>query len=129
MIAKFTTISLYFQVQAEVADMLILLIHHSSSNNHPLFLTMSKGSYDVRKIQESLCERQRHYLLFSHAFTGCNMVSAIGSHGKTTLFDRFYAGDIDEHMHIFLYVQTTKDVVIRVGMQFSRTFTMHQVLL
>ena len=50
-----------------------------------------------------------------HAFTGCDMVSAIGGHGKTTLFDRFCAGDIDEHMDIFLDVQATKDVVIRGG--------------
>lgn len=115
MIAKFTTISLYFQVRAEDADVLIMLIHHSSSTNHPLFLTTSKGSYDVRRIRESLSERQRRYLLFCHAFTGCDTVSAIGGHGKTTLFDRFCAGDIDEHMDIFLDVQSTKDAVIRGG--------------
>ena len=115
MIVKFTTISLYFQVRAEDADVLIMPIHHSSSTNHPLFLTTSKGSYNVRRIRESLCERQRRYLLFCHAFTGCDTVSAIGGHGKTTLFDRFCAGDIDEHMDIFLDVQATKDVVIRGG--------------
>ena len=115
MIVKFTTISLYFQVRAEDADVLIMLIHHSSSTNHPLFLTTSKGSYYVRRIRESLCERQRRYLLFCHAFTVCDTVSAIGGHWKTTLFDRFCAGDIDEHMDIFLDVQATKDVVIRGG--------------
>ena len=115
MVAKFTTISLYFQVRAEDADVVILLIHHSSSTNHPLFLTTSKGSYDVRRIRESLSERQSRYLLFCHAFTGCDTVSVIGGHGKTTLFDRLCAGDIDEHMDIFLYVQATKDAVIRAG--------------
>ncbi len=54
----------------------------------------------VRRIP--LYERQRCYLLFCHAFTGCDTVSAIGGHGKTTLFDRFCAGDIDKHMKIFL---------------------------
>ncbi len=102
-------------MRAEDADVLIMLIHHSSSTNHPLFLTTSKGSYDVRRIQESLSERQRCYLLFCHAFTGCDTVSAIAGHGKTTLFDRFCAGDIDEHMDIFLDVRATKDAVIRSG--------------
>lgn len=92
-----------------------MLVHHSSSTNHPLFLTTSKGSYDVRRIREGLSERQRRYLLFCHAFTGCDTVSAIGGHGKTTLFDRFCAGDIDEHMDIFLDVRATKDAVIVAG--------------
>ena len=78
----------YFQVRAEDADVLVMLVHHSSSPNHPLFFTTSKGSYDVRRIREALSERQRRYLLFCHAFTGCDTVSAIAGHGKTTLFDR-----------------------------------------
>ncbi|KAI3378567.1 hypothetical protein SNEBB_000965 [Seison nebaliae] len=75
-----------------------MLVHHCSSTNHPLFLTTSKGSYDVRRIRECLSERQRRYLLFCHAFTGCDTVSAIGGHGKTTLFNR-----------------ATKDAVIQAG--------------
>lgn len=102
-------------MRAEDTDVLVMLVHHSSSTNHPLFLTTSKGSYDVRRIREALSERQRRYLLFSHAFTGCDTVSAIGGHGKTTLFNRFCSGDIDEHMNIFLDVQATKDAVIKAG--------------
>ncbi|KAJ8385110.1 hypothetical protein AAFF_G00192510 [Aldrovandia affinis] len=102
-------------VRAEDADVLVMLVHHSSSTNHPLFLTTSKGSHDVRRIQEALSERQRRYLLFCHTFTGCDTVSAIGGHGKMMLFDRFCAGDIDEHMDIFLDVHATKDAVIRAG--------------
>ncbi|KAI4802447.1 hypothetical protein KUCAC02_020283, partial [Chaenocephalus aceratus] len=88
------------EVRAEDADVLVMLVHHIPSTNHPLFFTTSKGSYDVRRI----C-----YLLFCHAFTGCDTVSAIAGHGKTTLFDRICAGDIDEHMDIFLDTQATKD--------------------
>ena len=58
---------------------------------NPLFLTTSKGSYNVRGIRETLSERQRHCLLFSRAFTGWDTVSAIGSHGKTNLLDKFCA--------------------------------------
>ena len=109
------SISYYFQVREEDSNVLIRLIHHSSYTDHLLFFTTSKGSYDFRRIQESLSERQRHYLLFCNSFTGCDTVSAIASHGKTTLFDRFCAGDIDEHMDTFLDVQASKDVVIRSG--------------
>ncbi|KAG0721570.1 hypothetical protein GWK47_000645 [Chionoecetes opilio] len=61
------------EVRAEDADVLIMLVHHSSSTNHPLFLTTSKGFYDVRRIREALSERQRRYLLFCHAFTGTTL--------------------------------------------------------
>ena len=103
------------EVRAEDADVLAMLVHHSSSTHFSVFLTTSKGSYDVREIRDALCERKRHYLLFCHAFTGCDTVSAIAGHGKTTLFDRLCGGDIDEHMDIFLDIQATKDMVVKAG--------------
>ena len=65
-----------------------------------------------QRIQEFLSERQTRYLRtkFFHGFTGCDTVSAIAGHGKTTLFDRFCALDIDEHMDI---LQPSKDAVMR----------------
>ena len=92
-----------------------MVIHHSSSTNHPLFFATTKVSYNVKRIRASLSEKQRKYVLFCHAFTGCDTVSAIADHGKTTLFDRLCAADIDKHMDVFLYVQATKDSVIRNG--------------
>ena len=97
-------------MRTEYADVLIILIHHSSCTNHPLFFITSKGSYDCRRILESLSERQRHYLLFCHALTGCDTVSAIAGHGKTTLLDKFCAGNVDEHMDIFLDAQVSMDI-------------------
>ena len=78
----------YFQVPAEDADVLVMLVHHSSDSHRSLFLTTSNGSYDVQKIKESLSERQKGYLLFCPAFMGCDTVSSIAGHEKTTLFDR-----------------------------------------
>ena len=69
------------------------------------FFTTSKGSYDVKMIREALSKRQWHYLFFCHAFTGCDTVSSFAGHGINTLFDKFCAGDIDEHI----------DTVIRSG--------------
>uniref|UniRef100_UPI00358FA83E uncharacterized protein n=1 Tax=Myxine glutinosa TaxID=7769 RepID=UPI00358FA83E len=92
-----------------------MLVHHSSDSHHPLFLTTSNGSYDVRKIKESLSETQKSYLLFCHAFTGCDTVSAIAGHGKTTLFARFCEGDAAEYIDIFLDTEATKETVIQAG--------------
>ena len=97
----------------------------SLCTNNLLFSPTSKGSYVVRRIQKAMSERQRCYLLFFHAFTGCDTVTAIAGHGKTTLFDKVCAGDVDEHMDIFLDVQASRDVVIRSGISI---FHMHQVL-
>lgn len=105
----------YFQVRVEDADVLVMLVYHSSNTNHPLYVTTSKGSYDVGRIREALPERKRRYLLFCHAFTGCDTVSAIGGHGKTALFNKFCTGDIDEHMDVFLDIRVDKDAVIRAG--------------
>ena len=38
------------EVRADDADVLVMLVLHSSSTNHSIFVTTSKGSYDVRKI-------------------------------------------------------------------------------
>ncbi|CAJ1066509.1 hypothetical protein F7725_020419 [Xyrichtys novacula] len=57
----------------------------------------AEGSYDVRRIREALSEKQRCYLVFLHAFTG------------------FCAGDIDEHIEIFLDICAIKDAVIQAG--------------
>ena len=107
----------FFQVRAEDADVLIMLVHHSSSIHHSLFLTTSKGSYNIREIQEALSERQRRYLLFSHAFTGCDTVSTIGGHGKTMVFNKLCTGEMDEHMDVFLDIRATKDAVIGAGIR------------
>ena len=59
---------IYPQVKAEDAGVLIMLVHHSSSTNNPLFLTTLKGSYNDRGIWEALSERQkRHLLLVMHS--------------------------------------------------------------
>ena len=83
-----------------------------------LFFTASKGSYDIRSIREALSEKQRRYLLLCHAFTGCDTVSAISGHGKTSLFDKFVQGRLTD---VFL------DLWSEVVLQFSSTYTMHQV--
>lgn len=104
-----------FQVRAEDADVLIMLVHHSSSIHHPVFFTTSKGSYDVKEIREALPERQLRYLIFCHAFTGCDTVSSIAGHGKTKLFNKLCSGEIDEFIDIFQDIHADKQAVLQAG--------------
>jgi hypothetical protein len=56
------------EVRADDADVLVMLVHHSSSTNHYIFVTTSKGSYDVRKIREAFPGKKWRYLLLSCLF-------------------------------------------------------------
>ena len=47
-------------------------------------------------------------MLFCDTFTGCDTVSSIAGHQKSALFNKFWAGDIDEHMEVFLNIHITK---------------------
>ena len=53
--------------------------------------------------------------ILSYAFIGCDTVTTIAGHGKATLFDKFCAGDVDEHMDNLLDVHASRDVAIRTG--------------
>ena len=49
----------YFQVWAEDADVLMMLIHHSSYTNHPLFFTTSKAVLMMSGESKNLCLKDR----------------------------------------------------------------------
>ena len=55
----------YMEVRAEDAEVLVMLVHHSSNTNHSLFFTISKGSYDIRKIRELFVEERELPALLS----------------------------------------------------------------
>ncbi len=48
-------------------------------------------------------------------------------HGKTNLFDRFCAGEMDEHIDTFLDLRATKDAVIRSGVAMFQHIYQHQI--
>ena len=48
-----------------------------------------------------------------HVFTGFDTVSSIADHGKSVLFDKLCAGNINEYMDISFDLQTIKNTVIR----------------
>ena len=87
---------------------MVMLVHHSSESRHPLFLTTSNGSYDVRKIKESLSETQKSYLLFSHAFTGCDTVSTIAGAYPSRTGDEIHVGNQYETYPMDLRARLTR---------------------
>ena len=79
------------QVRAEDIDILIILVFHCQSATHEIYFVTNQGTFNVKQIHGKLTAAQKKYLLFVHAFTGNDTVSAISRHGKQTLFDRLVA--------------------------------------
>ena len=73
------------EILAEDTDILVLLLHHSTSVQQNLFFTTNKGTYNVTELFNNLSDKEKSRLLFLHAFTGCDTVSAIYRHTKVTL--------------------------------------------
>ena len=100
----------------EDADVQAMLTHHTPEDSYPIHFTTAGGTYDVKAIQRGPA-RQRKYLLACYGFTGCDTVSAIMGHGKSTLFDKPCSGAVDEYLilDVFMDTEATKDDVIRAG--------------
>ena len=83
-------------VFADDTDILSLLIHHmtnSSTDMYNIYITNVKKEqrrecYNVTDILNALENHVIKYLLFAHAFTGCDTTSAIHNFGKTSIFKK-----------------------------------------
>ena len=83
-------------VLSDDTDVLCLLIHHVAKDPSlkGIFLadmTRKKGQQrEYYKISEitNKCTQFSQYLLFAHAFTGCDTTSAIHNFGKTAIFNK-----------------------------------------
>ena len=83
-------------VFADDTDILSLLIHHmtnSSTDVYNIYITNVKKEqrrecYNVTDTLNALENHVIKYLLFAHAFTGCDTTSAINNFGKTSLFKK-----------------------------------------
>ena len=81
-------------VFADDTDILSLLIHHmanSSTDMYNIYITNVKKEqrrecYNVTDILNALENHVIKYLLFAHAFTGCDTTSALHNFGKTSIF-------------------------------------------
>ena len=83
-------------VFADDTDILSLLIHHMANSftyMYNIYITNVKKEqrrecYNVTDILNALENHVIKYLLFAHAFTGCDTTSAIHNFGKTSIFKK-----------------------------------------
>ena len=83
-------------VFADDTDVLLLLIHHMTNSSTEIYniyiinvkKEQRRESYNVTDILNALENHVIKYLLFPHAFTGCDTTSAIHNFGKTSIFKK-----------------------------------------
>jgi len=77
----------------EDTDLLVLLLHHATSENRGLYYrsdrsTCRKRIYNITEMKDVLGEATCRRLLFLHAFTGCDATSRIFGIGKKGAFQK-----------------------------------------
>jgi hypothetical protein len=106
------------EVRAEDGDILIMLVYHYNPLLHcQIFLTTSKGTFSIRDIECKLTPIQKRYLLFIHAFTGCDTVSAIYGFSKEKLFELFCDGSLFDEMDIFYDEHSSREAIQQAGIR------------
>ena len=111
--------SISVEVIAEDTDILVLLIHHVTTENKQVTLRTRAGHYSIQDIQASLTDLQRARILFIHAFSGRDTVSSIFRQGKVGLFQKLCGDSPDLQDTVFvilLSMDTLQADIIEVGM-------------
>jgi hypothetical protein len=107
------------EVIAEDTDILVLLIHHVTTEHKQVTLRTRAGHYSIQEIQASLSDLQRARLLFIHAFSGCDTVSSIFRQGKVGLFQKLCEDSPnlqDSVFPILLSMDTLQADIIEAGL-------------
>lgn len=86
------------EIRVEDTDVVCLFVHHCFAADNELFLTTSEGSYNIKKIRNSLPEKELKYLLFSHSFSGCDTVSSIYGLGKVNALKKLSSDKAPSHV-------------------------------
>ena len=74
----------------EDTDLLVLLLHHVTSDHHNIFFSSGSGRiWDIQRTKSILGDEFCRSLLFLHAFTGCDTTSHPYSIGKRSAVSRF----------------------------------------
>ena len=91
------------------ANLLAILVARATSSMNLYMLCKDKPttSFNVKEIQDSLGEIQQ-YILFIHAFTGCNTTSAIYDKGKSKALN-FVRINRDLYLHLNMIVQDSSN--------------------
>ena len=89
-------------LRAEDADILLMLTHHFIMTKHnTIVFSTSNGSYSINELVQSLTRVQRNCLLFAHAFSGCDTVSAIRGFSKEAIFKTLCTESLKPRIDVF----------------------------
>ena len=91
-------------VYSDDTDVLCLLIHHfDPSLNKEIFLcnmtkrtNQARECFSIRSLIEDMDVNNLRYLLFAHAFTGCDTTSAIHRFGKLSIFKKLTSAQVSQ---------------------------------
>ena len=110
--------SSYVEVIAEDCDVLVLLVHHGASSAGDIFFTSQKGSFCIKDISANLTANERDWLLFLHAFSGCDTASGIYRQSKIALMRKLCAenSDLETIFSRIMSHDPAKDAIISAGM-------------
>ena len=67
-------------------DVFVILLHHCCDDLHDIFMSTKKGIVSIKNVIAALDDDLQKCLLFSHAISGCDTVSATFSIGKLKAF-------------------------------------------
>ncbi|KAJ8875495.1 hypothetical protein PR048_023390 [Dryococelus australis] len=105
----------------EDTDLLVLLITHAIADTHMLLpgtKTRPDSIYSSQNMQDSLGEMKK-YILFLHAFTECDSISAPFNKGKKNAYKLLFTNDsLRSQMDVFKSSSSSSDSVAAAGETF-----------
>ena len=105
-----------------------MLVHHyDQEKHHFITVTTSNGSYCIKEIVQSLTYEQRQYLLFCHAFTGCDTVSSFHGFSKEKLYERLCSGNLRPLIDVFYNDRSSKVQILEAGIEIIQFIYKSQV--
>ncbi|CAB3994258.1 Hypothetical predicted protein [Paramuricea clavata] len=105
----------------EDTDLLVLLLHHASSNGKKIYFRSDKGGsttvLDIKVIKQVLGNEICFNLLFLHAFTGCDTTSRIFGIGKKSVLQKFIKNEatLNSCDKVFSSPNQDTDVIVESG--------------
>jgi len=99
---------------ANDTDILVLLIHHTNSDN--VFMHYSVDEvYSISRLQSQLPPQVKHHILVLHAVSGCDTVSAIFNIGKSTAYTAFTQDINLDFLNIFQSENAIQEDISQAG--------------
>lgn len=106
-------------VYSDDTDILCLLLHHfdQSLKRDIILCEMTKAQHQAREcvsikqVIKKIGSAKLKYILFAHAFTGCDTTSAIHQFGKVSIFDKLKKKELQRIADLFNHSGASPDII------------------